>query len=295
MTDLFPQDDRLRALARRAADQVPASLRVTFDDVHREARARARVRGTSWVVALAAALALGWMGGSLLGSVGAGEGTVEAPVVARAPSLPPRAPEVRTAPSSMAPERAEPRRAIASAALAPAVSVQPVDRARPPVVIEAWSVALSAGRYEIAVAASAPRSLAVYTVSRRYELEPGTTTTLEVDRLGGIRPGVDARGRGSLSASELSSRAEAAMARGDRSAALGYLRRLASGYPRSPQARAGLLDLARLEAARGRDDRAHCAYVVFLRRWPEASVREEVGRAMAKLEAPAGCRGLDPR
>ncbi len=88
--------------------------------------------------------------------------------------------------------------------------------------------------------------------------------------------------------------AERAMMRGDRKTAVARLRQLNRLYPRSRANRAGLLDLARLEKALGRPERAACAYGLFLARWPSAPEVGSVRSAAAALGS-VQCRGLRPQ
>lgn len=97
------------------------------------------------------------------------------------------------------------------------------------------------------------------------------------------------------SAAALSSQAEAALVRGDRSDAIRILSKLARTYPRATQTGAGLVDLGRLLRQSGRVDRARCAYQAYLDRFPSAALRPEVERELAKLGAGPDCRGLRPR
>lgn len=96
------------------------------------------------------------------------------------------------------------------------------------------------------------------------------------------------------SAATLSDRAEAQLAASHNARARKTLALLVRRFPKTPQARAGLVDLARLHKAAGNDARARCAYELFSARWPGSGLRVEVDKALAKLGPGAKCRGLRP-
>jgi hypothetical protein len=94
---------------------------------------------------------------------------------------------------------------------------------------------------------------------------------------------------------ELLANAEAAMAAGRSEQAVQWLRKLVRKHPRSAAAKAGIMDLARLEKAQGRPRRAHCAYASFVRRFPNDSRTAAVRRADEALGVgEVRCRGLQP-
>lgn len=99
----------------------------------------------------------------------------------------------------------------------------------------------------------------------------------------------------SMSAAELARKAEMLMATGNRKEAIDTYEQLVRKYPTSSATRAGLLDLAKLLERDGRRSRARCAYQLYLDRWPGASTRKDIQRALDELGGSRRCRGLDPR
>ena len=95
-------------------------------------------------------------------------------------------------------------------------------------------------------------------------------------------------------AKQLASRAEAALVSGRREEAVRLLRQLVKGYPTGAATKAGLIDLARLEQRLGRPDRAHCAYAMFVKRFPTDTRTPTVRRADDALGQAPRCRGLRP-
>jgi len=101
-----------------------------------------------------------------------------------------------------------------------------------------------------------------------------------------------ANGAASDEAERLSVAAEAALSRGDRTVAIRTLDKLLRVYPRSRQARAALLDVARLRSASGDREGAACAYRYFLQKYPQDAVRGDVARRLSTIgEVDARCRG----
>lgn len=96
------------------------------------------------------------------------------------------------------------------------------------------------------------------------------------------------------SAATLAREADRLLTADDREQAITTLRRLIETYPHASQARAAILDLARLLSATKRDSEARCAYELYLARWPDSSVKAEVEAQLAQLERGSECRGLDP-
>ena len=97
-------------------------------------------------------------------------------------------------------------------------------------------------------------------------------------------------------AAELAAQAEKAMLAGRHGQAVKILRTLVRTHPRSAAAKAGLIDLARLEKRLGRPARAQCAYVLFVRRFPGDSRVSGVKASLAALgRSQPRCRGLSPR
>jgi len=97
-------------------------------------------------------------------------------------------------------------------------------------------------------------------------------------------------------AAELAAQAEKAMLAGRHGQAVKILRTLVRTHPRSAAAKAGLIDLARLEKRLGRPARAQCAYALFVRRFPGDSRVSGVKASLAALgRSQPRCRGLSPR
>jgi hypothetical protein len=96
-------------------------------------------------------------------------------------------------------------------------------------------------------------------------------------------------------AERLAVAAELALAQKDRQTAIDLLGQLVRWHSRSPQARAALLDLARLRTAVGDVDGAACVYQRFLDRYPKDAMRSDVRRRLTALErSDIACRGIDP-
>lgn len=128
--------------------------------------------------------------------------------------------------------------------------------------------------------------------------EDGTRTQIEVERIDlpvAIVTQTTELASSEPSAAELARKAEQDLLAGKREDAIGTLRKLVRKYPRTPQARTALLDLARQERLAARPDRARCAYLLYVERWPHSEVRSEIDKQLAKLGEGAACKGLDPR
>lgn len=298
MNEEFPLDPRLRALTQRAARQKDPVVHVTLADIRRVARVRQRRAWVGSVAAFAAAIALAWVGLSRRADDGE-RVPAHAPSLAQAEKTEERP---RLEPGSVAMEPASASApALQPPTLAEAIAVRALEGSPEPVILAPWTVGLYvAGEYEVRVAASAEHGLEVHTLGGGRVFAPGTQTRLVVTPQGELETPSPAQPAISSpvvpeSAARLSKAAEEAMGAGERSTAIRMLRRLVGAFPRSPEARAGLLDLARLEMAMGHDARAACAYRVYLERWPETSVRPEVERALGKLGETPRCRGLQPR
>lgn len=97
------------------------------------------------------------------------------------------------------------------------------------------------------------------------------------------------------SAAVLATRAEKAMIAGEHAEAIRILRQLVRQHPSSAAAKGGLIDLARLEKKVGRSARAHCAYALFLERFPRDARAPSVRSADDAVGVSATeCRGLRP-
>jgi outer membrane protein assembly factor BamD (BamD/ComL family) len=96
-------------------------------------------------------------------------------------------------------------------------------------------------------------------------------------------------------AERLAVAAEDALARGDRAEAIAWLEKIVRKHSRSRQARAAMLDVARLRSAAGDRDGAACAYQRFLERYPNDEMRPDVNRRLGALDiSDVECRGIDP-
>lgn len=192
----------------------------------------------------------------------------------------------------------------------------------PPRVLGPWSIALDAGRHELVVQPVDDRALRIELPERALELVHGEMSIELVDRSAvvrlesGVAAWIEADGTrvqieverielpsdpasepivAEPSVSDLAREAERKLIAGQRDEAIGLLRKLVRKYPKSPQARTALMDLAAQERLAGNADRARCAYQLYLERWPHSEVRAEIDKQIAKLGEGPACRGLDPR
>ncbi len=205
--------------------------------------------------------------------------------------------------------------------LSPMIHLRSEPDAEPPQVLGPWSIALGEGKHEVEFEDGAEHPLQIQLAGlpgRHLELvhgtlrveivqgtpavhlyngvaawidEDGTRTEIQVQRIELDSPDAERE----PTAAELAREVERKLSKGDRDAALAGLRQLIKKYPRSTQARTGLLDLALLERTSGNRDAARCAYQLFLERWPESSLRGEVETQLERLGEGRSCRGLDPR
>lgn len=213
-------------------------------------------------------------------------------------------------------------------ALNPAIHVTSSTDA--PQVLGPWTIALQGGEHAVRVEPSAGRALRIELPERTLELvhgeldvqivaqadaapfvlvrlesgvaawigADGTRTQIEVERIDvpvKIASATTELASAEPSAAELARKAEQQLLSGAREDAIGTLRKLVRKYPRTPQARTALLDLARQERLAGQPDRARCAYLLYLERWPHSEVRGEIDKQLGKLGEGPACRGLDPR
>ncbi len=213
-------------------------------------------------------------------------------------------------------------------ALNPAIHVTSSTEA--PQVLGPWTIALQGGEHAVRVEPSAGRALRIELPERTLELvhgeldvqivaqadaapfvlvrlesgvaawigADGTRTQIEVERIDvpvKIASATTELASAEPSAAELARKAEQQLLSGAREDAIGTLRKLVRKYPRTPQARTALLDLARQERLAGQPDRARCAYLLYLERWPHSEVRGEIDKQLGKLGEGPACRGLDPR
>lgn len=282
MSDDFPIDPRLRAWTRIAAAQTSPPLRVSLADIQQTARTRARRRAFIGSATLVAALLLAWLGGTSMQSRSKRPSSVRT-ILSEVPEAPLAA--AIKAPPSLG----------SMTMVAAGVDVRPLEGAPPVTSLGPRHLRIDhAGVYELAIAASPAEPVLVETSTGTYRWEAGLRGRIIVDEKGNVRPlGQDAARTARPSAEQLSQRAERALAQGATKEAARLLVQLVTAFPRSPEARAGALDLARLEARSGRPAEAVCAYRWSLQRGALA-VRPEVERAIAKLNVNPRCRGLIP-
>lgn len=169
------------------------------------------------------------------------------------------------------------------------------------------AIAVGAGVFHIEVAADASL-LRVRVQERWLRLEPGAAVELTVPatasgatvaRRAGQFTWESGEGRSRVdraepSATALARRADQQMKGGQRAAAIETLERLVVHHPRSPAARTGLLDLARLRRQAGQTDGARCAYALYLERWPTSTLRREIQGELDRLGPGRSCRGIQP-
>jgi hypothetical protein len=209
--------------------------------------------------------------------------------------------------------------------LDPSIRIRSDHAAEPPRVLGPWSIALDTGSHELMVQPIADRALRIELPERTLELVHGSMSIelvagaphAAVVRLeSGIAAWIEADGTrvqieverielpgeptlepvvSEPSAAELAREAERKLIAGQRDEAIGLLRKLVRKYPKAPQARTALMDLAAQERMAGDADRARCAYQLYLERWPHSEVRAEIDKQIAKLGEGPSCRGLDPR
>jgi hypothetical protein len=211
-------------------------------------------------------------------------------------------------------------------ALSMAIRIRSDHGAEPPRVLGPWSIALDAGKHELVVQPGQDHALRIELPERTLELvhgtmsielgpdwrsavvhlesgvaawvaADGTRTQIAVERieLAGASEPVAVPAATEPSASALAREVEAKLIAGQRDEAIGLLRKLVRKYPRTPQARTALMDLAAQERLAGDVDRARCAYLLYLDRWPHSEVRFEIDKQLRKLGDGPACRGLDPR
>lgn len=247
----------------------------------------------------------------------------------------PRASEDASASAAAASAPAEaPPELIATPTPAPALALHPAihvaSSTEAPHVLGPWTIALRGGEHAVRVEPSPDHALRIELPERALELvhgelevqivngvdaapyvvvrlesgvaawiaEDGTRTQIEVERID-----VPVRdltvttevANTEPSAAELARKAEQQLLAGAREDAIATLRKLVRKFPRTPQARTALLDLARQERIAGRPDRARCAYLLYVERWPHSEVRSEIDKQLGKLGEGPTCKGLDPR
>lgn len=304
MNEPVVRNPELRDLVELARSQRAPEVRVTVEDVWRRAEIERR-RSRSWIVVGATALAAGlvaWLAFTSPRELDRSR-TDEVPtqaadeVVQRTtplPAVPSR--ERATANDDAARPEAVPEvteviepepQPEPAVALAEGVVFEPMNGAAPATVLSSWRVAVAAGRYRVETPADGS-VLEIMVGPRVTRIEPGSKLTFDASQTSTRNDTAEP------TAAELAQQAEHAMAQGRRSEAIELLTKLVRKHPRSPQARAGLIDLARLHKAEGAWDRARCAYQLYLDRFPGASLRPEVERALYKLGEGKPCKGLTP-
>lgn len=292
------ENSQLRSLVELARAQRPPELHVTIEDVWRRGDAQ-RTRGRGWLVAGAVAMAAG-----LAAFIAMSPGDAELVDPGTAPTQASKVVEP-TVDSGQAAERdADDRSEIAKQdpvepqtspipepepqlALAEGVVFEPLGDADPATILSSWRVEVAAGRYRVETPAGGA-VLEIVVGPRVTRIQPGSKLTFDASRGDGVE-------LQEPTAAELAQQAEHAMAEGRRGDAIRALTKLVRRHPQSAQARAGLVDLARLHKADGAWDRARCAYELYLDRFPNASLRPEVERALYKLGEGKACNGLAPK
>lgn len=189
-----------------------------------------------------------------------------------------------------------------------------------PEIRDAWTIVLGEGTHELELVhepGEASRPLHIELPGRTLELVEGRATIEVVGQDAAVRlhtgvaAWIDTDGRRTqivverfeladddvhdqTTSATLAREADRLLAAGEREQAIETLRRLVETYPNATQARAAVLDLARLLDAAGRDGEARCAYELHLERWPDSSITAEVEAQLAQLGKTA-CRGLHPQ
>jgi hypothetical protein len=296
------RNPELRALVELARAQRPPELRVTIDDVWGRGEGQ-RARGRGWIIAGAVAMAAGlvaWIAVSSAVDVEQAQpdpspaqaskvvdsGSVDSGLAAQREAERATTPALTPAPTDE-PSVNEPPEPEPVLALAEGVVFEPLGDAAPATILSAWRVEVAAGRYRVETPIDGS-VLEIVVGPRTTRIQPGSKLTFDAAQL-------DPEPTEAATATDLSQRAEHAMATGRRAEAIRALTRLVHKYPHSPQARAGLVDLARLHKLNGAYDRARCAYQLYLDRFRGASLRPEVERALYKLGEGKACSGLTPK
>lgn len=285
------RDPRLDALIRAAREQPAPVVGVRVEDIRAAASARASKRWWGGLAAAAVVAISLWAVQGRTPEQVAGP-PEDSPVVALANEPAVAHPEPRL--RDPEPES----RALSSIGVA---SVEPLEGAREPGADKEGGVVLTGGRYRIVTTDTAT----VVTVVGRV-LEISAATDVVVDA--GVEHSSFRIVKGAATwskpeaspaepgpgAKRLASRAEAALLSGRLEEAVRLLRQLVQAHPRGSVTKAGLLDLARLEKRLGRAERAHCAYMLFSKRFPTDARTPTVRRADEALGLTARCRGLRP-
>lgn len=286
-----PRHPSLDAMIRAAREQSAPVLAVRVEDIRAAASTRTSVR---WWGGLAAAAVVAISIWALQGRVPeqTAQPSEDSSVVALAEDAP-------------SPEQPPTEQELDARALppgpGPVASIEPLEGALEPASDEGGGVVLTDGRYRIQTTETAT---VVTVVGRVLEISAATDVVVDAGvehssfrvvkgvakwskpEVSSAEPGPDAK--------LLASRAETALLSGRLEEAVRLLRQLVQAHPRGPTTKAGLLDLARLEKRLGRADRAHCAYVLFSKRFPTDARTPTVRRADDALGLTARCRGLRP-
>lgn len=175
------------------------------------------------------------------------------------------------------------------------VSLELGDGAREPlrVALPGRTLELQHGEVELEVVAGRVEVVRLHRGVAAWVTEGGERTELTVETTTlAVRPAGEAD---LVDASTLAREADRLLAAGERSEAMRVLGQLVRKFPRSGEARAAVLDLARLLEAAGRVEEARCAYQVYRTRWPSSPVSSDVEARLTKLGGERACRGLRPR
>ncbi len=266
------------ALLHRVRSQPAPPTRITYADVR-----RASARRTGWMAAAVglAAVVVGTLAGTSMKNVP----EAEAPLAVSDPA--PRAASVEVVPNAEPPTSAE------RIALDRGATLEPVDpRATDEVTSGTFVVRTSEEGLDLPVRA---RVLEIAAASEVFVDNSLVETSFHV-RAGAARwKPEEAPSKSNKSAAVLATRAERAMIAGENAEAIRLLRQLVRQHPSSAATKGGLIDLARLETKNGRSAWAHCAYALFLERFPTDARAPSVRSADDAVGVSATeCRGLRP-
>lgn len=267
------------ALLHRVRSQPAPPTRVTYADVR-----GASARRTRWMAAAAglAAIVVGTLAWTSMKPAPEAE---EAPLAVSDPA--PRAASVEVVPDAQSPTSSE------RVSLGHGATLEPVEPgASDKVTSGTFIVRTDAESLELPVRA---RVLEIAAASEVFVDNSLVETSFHV-RAGSARwKQEEAPSKSKESAAVLATRAEKAMIAGEYAEAIRLLRQLVRQHPSSAATKGGLIDLARLEKKNGRAARAHCAYSLFLERFPTDARAPSVRSADDAVGVSATeCRGLRP-
>lgn len=296
-----PRHPQLEAMIRAARSQPTPQVNVRFEDV----QAAASRRSTWRVAALAAAAGLvgvvAWAWPQLQ-SPSDQQLQQEMPSIAVADEVPALSPGATpTVPYAEATGRPRDTRGAKAEVLTleGGATVERMDEGPAPtptlergrfrVVTADQPVTLPLGAQVLEIAAASEVFIDTTAPKISFEVHTGRAKWARDPDRGGssARPGPGA--------TDLAAQAEAAVLARDHAEAARLLRKLVRLHPSSAAAKAGLIDLARLEKTLGNHRRAHCAYASFLARFPSDARAPSVRTADEALGLSAvQCRGLNP-